>query len=474
LAPGRYGAAVATVYDEVPYPNQPFSQTRPSVLATVAALHGLHAPDPRRARILELGCGRGANLAGLATADPHVRAVGVDLAPTAIEAARETARAAGLENVRFEVADVTDLVDGRLGEFDYVIAHGFYSWTPEEVRGAALAATRAHLAPDGLAYFSYVANPGGHLRQMLREMGYWHARGIEAPLERAERARRLFGLLDSLQGSAGPSFYAGALADDVHALAGAPLEMLVHDLMQVDYAPMWFVDFAAAARAHDLEHVADALPEGSREPPWSPAVAEFVDEAAGDDPIAREQYFDILVMRRFRQSLLCRAGRRPSPRVERAAIPLLLVSARGAGAGEPRPLLAAALDGLAHAGGPVPFERLRDGLEAPADALVDALLEGFNSGHVGFQAFPASAAAAAGPRPRASALARTQARPGAFVTTLLNQLVRISDEPTSQLLGLLDGTRDRAAIARDFSGELSAEALDAALEKFAELGLLHE
>ena len=57
------------------------------------------------------------------------------------------------------------------------------------------------------------------MRQMLREMAKWHARGLDEPLERAERARGLFTLLDQLGESAGPSFYSGVVGEDVHALA---------------------------------------------------------------------------------------------------------------------------------------------------------------------------------------------------------------------------------------------------------------
>jgi SAM-dependent methyltransferase len=95
-----------TAYDEVPYENMPFPQALPRVHATVATLHGLTPPDPRTARVLELGCGGGAHLAGVAAAHPEVTALGIDLAPTAIATARESAAAAGLDNVRFEVADV--------------------------------------------------------------------------------------------------------------------------------------------------------------------------------------------------------------------------------------------------------------------------------------------------------------------------------------------------------------------------------
>lgn len=469
---------MATPYDEVPYTNLPFSQTRPAVLATVAALHGLEAPDPRNARVLELGCGGGANLAGIAAAAPDVQALGIDLAPTAVATARDLAQRAELTNVRFDVGDVVDLVDARLGEFDYVIVHGLYAWGDGRLRDATLAACRAHLAPTGLAFVSYTTHPGGHQRRMLREMALWHARGLADPRARAGRARELFELLDRLEESDGPSFYPGALAEDLHALVVGPPQLLIHDLMSPHYEPVWLVDFAAAAERHGLEHVADALPESSREPPWSDAVAAFVDEAAGEDRVAREQYYDIVAMRRFRQSVLAHAGRRPTFRVERTALRRLLVASEGEGVGEPpSPLLAMAMDVLARAPAPLAFAALRSRLDADPDALAEALVEGFDSARIGFHATPPAAAPAAGPRPRASALARSQAQPGARVTSLFNSAVRVDDEPTARLLRLLDGTRDRAALMRDLTagvGPVSADDVEGALARFARAGLLHE
>jgi SAM-dependent methyltransferase len=456
---------MATAYDEVPYANLPFAQTRPAVLATVATLHGLTPPDPREARVLELGCGAGANLAGIAAADPGVRAVGVDLAPTAVEIAQATAAAAGLGNVRFDVGDVLELTEGELGEFDYVIVHGLYAWAPAHVREAVLAACRSHLSPDGIAYLSYTVHPGGHMRQMLREMAQWHARGLQEPLARADRARGLFTLLDKLGESEGPSFYAGVVGEDVHALAIAPDSMFVHDLLVPSYAPVWFSEFAAAIARHGMAYVGDASPESSREPPWSPAVSAFVDEAAAGDRVAREQYFDLLVMRRFRSSLVCHADRGPAPRVDRAAVQRLFVAVDGDEA--PEAIRAALVDG------PAPFATLRERLGVPADDLAEALVHGFDAGAIAFHVVPSPASAVAGVKPRASGLARSQTRPGAVVTTLRNQVVRITDEPTGALLSLLDGTRDRAAILEAFPGALDAPSLDAALAKFAELGLLH-
>jgi len=41
------------VYDAVRYSNNPYAQTHPERLATVAILHGLIPPDPFHARVLE-------------------------------------------------------------------------------------------------------------------------------------------------------------------------------------------------------------------------------------------------------------------------------------------------------------------------------------------------------------------------------------------------------------------------------------
>ncbi len=125
-----------TPYDEVRYSNYAYAQTHPDRLATVAALHGLTPPDPRTARVLELGCGAGGNLIAMAVATPGVTALGVDLAAAPVAEGNEVIAAVGIENAELRQADVSDLTNGELGEFDYVIAHGLYAWVPEPVRDA--------------------------------------------------------------------------------------------------------------------------------------------------------------------------------------------------------------------------------------------------------------------------------------------------------------------------------------------------
>src|SRR3954465_9829257 len=245
------GHMTTTVYDEVRYSNFPYAQTHPERLPPAPTLHGLTAPDPFRARVLEIGCGAGGNLMAMTAATPGIQALGVDLAPSAIEEGNAAIAAIGLTNLELRQGDVRALTQGQLGEFDYIVAHGVYAWIPPEARDALLGLIASHLSPDGLAYVSYNANPGGYLRRMLRDAGLWHARGIEDPLERAAKAQELYRFLrDNRAGE--NDMYGQMIERLVPALAGGPLYRLVHDDLSDFWEPVWFADFHAHAARHRL------------------------------------------------------------------------------------------------------------------------------------------------------------------------------------------------------------------------------
>src|SRR3954452_12656987 len=245
------GHMTTTVYDEVRYSNFPYAQTHPERLATVAILHDLEAPDPFRARVLEIGCGAGGNLMAMTAATPGIRALGVDLAASAIEEGNAAIAAIGLTNLELRQGDVRALTQGQLGEFDYIVAHGVYAWIPPDARDALLGLIASHLTPDGLAYVSYNANPGGYLRRMLRDAGLWHARGIEDPLERAAKAQELYLFLRDNRAGEG-DMYGQMIERLVPALADGPLSRLVQADLSDFWEPVWFADFAAHAARHRL------------------------------------------------------------------------------------------------------------------------------------------------------------------------------------------------------------------------------
>ncbi len=162
-----------TAYDEVPYPSLAHVQTHPDRLATIAALFGLQTAPVEKCRVLELGCGDGTNLISMAYGLPNSEFVGIDAAGRAIAEGNEMIRDLSLDNVRLQQLDLMEFDAG--GEpFDYIIAHGVYSWVPDPVRDRILAICSESLSPNGVAYVSYNSYPGGHIRDMVREMMLFH------------------------------------------------------------------------------------------------------------------------------------------------------------------------------------------------------------------------------------------------------------------------------------------------------------
>jgi SAM-dependent methyltransferase len=190
--------AESFVYDDVPYDTEANAETHPSSLATLARLCGLHGSAPSTSSILEIGCGNGENLIAAATYLPRARFVGFDLAESAVAAGIEAARRSSTTNVELFAADIRDICTERgrtaaAGSFDYVVAHGMYSWVPENVRQDLLTSMRDALAPNGIGFISLNVLPGWELRRALRELTRDATREISEPAEKVAEAQRLIG-----------------------------------------------------------------------------------------------------------------------------------------------------------------------------------------------------------------------------------------------------------------------------------------
>ncbi|HZW72959.1 MAG TPA: class I SAM-dependent methyltransferase, partial [Caldimonas sp.] len=182
--------ALARKYDAVGYVGRSNPLSHPDALATAATLHGLLPPAIPSCRVLDVGCGDGANLLPMAAALPDARFVGCDLSPRAISAAREAVAQLGLGNVTLVEGDLRKLSDA-LGSFDYILAHGLYSWVPAEVRDALLDLAARRLSPNGLVFVSYNVYPGCHVRQAAWETLRFHGERFGGTRARLEAARAL-------------------------------------------------------------------------------------------------------------------------------------------------------------------------------------------------------------------------------------------------------------------------------------------
>jgi tRNA G46 methylase TrmB len=104
-----------SAYDQVEYPGRPYLQTHPAAISAYARMMNLSPASAERCRVLELGCGDGTNLLGMAAALPG--STFVDLSGNAIRAGVELAREAEFSNLTLHQADFAGL-DPGLGSFD--------------------------------------------------------------------------------------------------------------------------------------------------------------------------------------------------------------------------------------------------------------------------------------------------------------------------------------------------------------------
>ncbi len=491
---------MADPYELVPYPSAPFSQAHPDRLAVLAILHGMSPAPVERCRVLELGCGDGGHLIPMAFCLPESDFVGIDRAAGAIGRGQAFAARLGLANLRLHALDLAD-VPAEWEPFDYIITHGLYSWVPRAVGDKILAISKACLAPQGLAYASYNALPGAHLRLMLREMMLFHLREIQQPEQRIGQAQALLGWLASAQREDDP--YGLLLKAEASRTLERRGQFLYHDELTELYAPVYFHEFIEHAARHGLQYLAEASLTELRPREFPAEVLEKLEELAGD-PVLREQYLDFLRCRKFRQTLLCHQ----EVVVDRDSMPgrvSALYAASEARAVEPgggdgvvefqgpqgarmstrHPLAKAALTCLGEAWPrALAFAELREQTQGKdAGALAEILYWSAAAGLVELHACPLRCVSRAGERPVASPVARLQLQHGPEVTTLRHATVTVEGALERELLLLLDGTRDRAALLKALSAfaeshtlrpgtSIDAAELERALEKLTRLALL--
>lgn len=293
-------------YDAIPYRGAAHTETHPDNLGTLAGLMGLDPAPPSSARILEIGCAMGLNLLPLADQLPGAQLVGVDRSASEIAVARRLA--AGLPNVQLLAADIADPQLARsLGEFDYILCHGVYSWVAPEVQQAILRVCRKHLAPHGVAFVSYNALPGWHSMSAVRDLMRFHARGFAEPQEQVRQARAALTFVrQSLEGHEG--VYPSLIRKMHQALLHATDEYIFHEYLSPYNEPLYLEQFVERAAGHGLQLLTDAEFPATCIDRWPPEVAARLREL-GQDLVGTEQYLDFLRDRRFRRTLLCHAER---------------------------------------------------------------------------------------------------------------------------------------------------------------------
>ncbi len=496
-------------YDEVPYEGRAIPASAPAALVMTARAHGGPRGPLERARVLELGCGDGANLLPLAFHHPDFTLTGVDSSARAIGVAEESARALGLSNVRFTCADIAAFAPE--GEHDYVIAHGLYSWIDADRREALRRIVRGALAPGGLAYVSFNAQPAWGVRGRVRDV---LVRGPGSDL--ASARRRTAALLELL--GEPQNDWAALLSHELERAAQAPDAYLAHEYLAEDNDAFWLGEVVRDFERAGLRYVGDATfdrPEGFVHPELRERALEGDTKGAAPASryvvplsIAEEERIDLLCYRQLRAAVFARgdavfeapAGIElldevrvasvvralgdpfdPSPGVEELFAGPRGTEARVAGALSKMALLVLARDypkayslselsaiaaGLLSRQGITPEPDAREKLRAGLFALARLIEVELRLEAPRLRTTP-------GERPIATALTRHEAASRPALTTALHSALPI--EPVDRaIIARLDGARSRSEVAAELaravaSGELALEGAPSGAARLAPL-----
>jgi methyltransferase-like protein/SAM-dependent methyltransferase len=477
-------AGTHSTYDIVPYPRLSYAETHPDHLATLAVLLGLQPPPIEQCRVLELGCAGGDNLIPISYTLPGGEFMGVDASSVEIAVGQAAVQALHLDNVLLKHMDILDVTAG-LGLFDYIIAHGIFSWVPRPVQDKILDICRQNLAPQGVAYVSYNTYPGSYVKAITRDAMLFHTRRMTDPQQRVHEAHRLTDLLGKAAGDHPLGGYWKAYSEsppDKMAEIVSEIEssVLLHDDLAEINEPIYFYQFMERASARGLQYLADANFQEAAPGRFAPEARKTLPQIAGDI-IELEQYMDFLRLCGFRRTLLCHddvaVQRQFTPAVARRflwtsqaralthepdlrtrsvekfgapgcatlAIDHPLSKVAMAYLSEIWPQAASFTDLLATASGRLGLGA--ENLQMHAEVLAANLLQAYMSSSELAQphTWAPPLAIEPGERPLASPIARYQAQTSNLVTNLWHERVLLENQPRYLLL-LLDGSRDRRAL----------------------------
>ena len=298
-----------TIYSELGYKSMPFPYTTPATLEAYAALVGISAPNPKNARVLELGATYGGNIISQALFNPDATFVGIELSQEQVEKGNEVIANAGLTNVSLIQSDIAS-IGSEIGTFDYIIAHGVYSWVDDDVKEALLRLIDEHLAEDGIAYVSYNTYPGWHTMDEVRQLMMFSNRD-KAQFNHKEKV--LHGkTIGSIVGSQilkydnlkeRNSKFLGAL----RSVMQKDEYYVGHDHLEPNNDPIYFYQFNDHLGAHNLAYLCDADLTLSMVRSFDADIADTLDKLAPNDHVAQEQYLDFMLDTTFRKSIICKA-----------------------------------------------------------------------------------------------------------------------------------------------------------------------
>jgi SAM-dependent methyltransferase len=294
---------------DVPYVRGFKPMLAPAWLDLVAVISGVTPPARDRGfAYCDLGCGQGVTAAILAATHPSGEFHGIDAMPAHVAHAERLAAEADVRNARFHATDFNGAGRLALPRFDYIVAHGVYTWVDEPTRAALRRFIDGRLKSGGLAYVSYNALPGwtGDLpfQHLVREL---------AAVHKGDSAARFAGAAGTIRQLAEAGVTRLADSHIVTELRDRPDDYrpgyVVHEFMHTGWRPAYVTEVR-----RDFAEIG-LMPAGSATlvenfDGWTLSRRGRALVASVADPDRRELVRDFLIDQRFRCDVFTRDARR--------------------------------------------------------------------------------------------------------------------------------------------------------------------
>jgi len=244
-------------YDELPYCAYPIEWTAPERLALASLLHGGPRLPLDKYRVLELGCANGANLLPLAWYRQQGEFTGLDGSARQIALTNESKDKLGVSNLNFVHGDFRSALNQLEGPFDIIMAHGVFSWVPDEARDAMLEMCSSLLARNGLLYLNYNAHPGWTVRGMVRDFLMQQTAHCTSLKERAELCREVSAkVIGPLKSDEHP--YTKLMANEFKLVVQNHPAYIAHEYLSPENNAYWRSEFFTLLKCFGFAFIADA------------------------------------------------------------------------------------------------------------------------------------------------------------------------------------------------------------------------
>jgi SAM-dependent methyltransferase len=297
---------------DIPYLRDFKPMLTPAWLDHVALVAGIEPPARSNAFAwCDLGCGQGVTAAILAATHPAGVFHGIDAMPAHIDHARRLAAAAAIPNLQLHAVDFAAASGLELPQFDYIVAHGVYTWIGPEAQRAMRRFIDRRLKPGGLVYLSYNAMPGWArdlpFQGLLREFGRTFPGDTIGRLTAAAQLGRT--LADRGVASLAASFIVKELQERPADYSPA---YLVHEFLPAAWQPLYVTEVRRDMATIGLEPVGSATLSENFD--WM-VLDETARQTLGTitDPEARELVRDYYLDQRFRCDVFARGNRQLGP-----------------------------------------------------------------------------------------------------------------------------------------------------------------